>query len=316
MGLLAIKGANVGKITTDPEGERFLHLILGVYRAAYRADINATFDVIASWDEAIQISVREFWNQCLFEIDKEKLDLEHFRFEAFRNIGGISEACIQPYLREGLALMRIASGGNSTLGGMTFGQVMREYSKALGDASFLAPQPWGIFLSDWRNIAQHHSSRLDGDRIAVTYGKPESPQTISLSRTDLLDVLRRVHFCLSIVKSARNIFAFDHFEEAKRTVSDVEPRDPSNLFQLSSALATQGFQIVESSLTGNDITITLRDLQPSCNHGRMAHCTQFPITVWLYFRRPVVRIRYLDSEGTLRLRGCLKNQIFLNFNLY
>ncbi len=301
VGLLAIEGTNVGKITTDPEGEQFLQLILGVYRAAYRADADATFDVIASWDETIQISVREFWNQCLFEINKEDLDLEHFRFEAFRNIGGVAEACIQPYLREGLALTRIAAGGSPDLGSMAFGQVVRDYSRALGDTSFLAPQPWGLFLSDWRNIAQHHSSRVDGESIVATYGRPDSPQTITLTRSELLDVLRRVFFRLSIVKSARNIFTFDHFEEAKRTISDLEPGEPSILFQLSSALATQGFQVVDSGVTDNDVTIILRDMQPGCNHGRMAHCTQFPITVWLHYRKPLVRIRYLDSDGILHL---------------
>ncbi len=81
----------------------------------------------------------------------------------------------------------------------------------------------------------------------------DSLQTITLTRSELLDVLRRVFFRLSIVKSARNIFTFDHFEEAKRTISDLEPGEPSILFQLSSALATQGFQVVDSGVTNNDM---------------------------------------------------------------
>lgn len=301
VGLLAIEGTNVGKIRTDPDGERFLHLILNVYRAAYRADPVGTFDTIASWDETIQISVREFWNQCLFEIDKADLDLEHFRFEAFRNIGGVTEACIQPYLREGLALSRIASGASPDLGSMTFGQLVRNYSTALGDASFLAPQPSGIFLSDWRNIAQHHSSRIHGNTIVAIYGPQNTPQSITLSRPELLDILRSVHLRLSIVKAARNIFTFDHFEEAKRTVSNIDSVDSSILFQISSAFATQGFQVVDSDIADEHVTFNLRDIHQGCDHGRMAHCTQFPITIWLHYRKPLVRVRYLDSEGTLRI---------------
>lgn len=303
VGLLAIEGVNVGKISTIPHGDKFLSATLKNYRSAYADDPVRTLDVITSWEVRIQNATNEFWNQCLFEVDKMDLSLERFRFEVFRNIGSVTEACIQPYLREGLVLNAIYSQKSNSgfdESSMTLGTVVRKYSYFFNYDSFLSPAPWKILVSDWRNIAQHHSSSVKDDKIVATYNRSGREQSVILSRDQLLDLLRSISFRLSILKAARNIFMWDNVDEFRNRFEDIEAGEDTVLFMASSAMASQGFQTVEHIIKDDEVTFVLRDLQPACDHGRIAHCSQFVIILWQYYRRAMTRICYKDASGVLR----------------
>ena len=303
VGLLAIEGVNVGKISITTDGDKFLSAALKNYRSAYAVDPVRALDVIASWEIRIQNATNEFWNQCLFEVDKIDLSLERFRFEVFRNIGSITEACIQPYLREGLVLNAMYSQQSNSCfdeSSMTFGTVVRKYSYFFDYDSFLSPAPWKILLSDWRNIAQHHSSRVKDDKIVATYGKIGREQSVILSRDQLLDLLREISHRLSILKAARNIFMWDHIDEFSSRFEDIEAGEDTVLFTVSSAMASQGFQTIEQVIEDNEVTFVLRDLHPGFNPGRVVHCSQFVIILWQYYRRAITRICYKDASGVLR----------------
>ena len=302
---LAIEGANVGRISTTLHGLDYLECVIRLYRAAYSTSPGECFAVIAAWEERIQSSVREFWNQCLFEVDKEDLDLEHFRYECFRNIGVMTEACLQPYLREGLSMDRLSKGRSLEDAGtdrQNLGVVAAELHQSLANDAILAPPPWGLRVSVWRNIAQHHSSKVAEGRIEATYGKRNPPDRIVFDRAELLEVLCALQLRLSVFKSARTLFIFDHFDELKNVMLAGELGEASVLLQVSSALATQGFEVSDTTITVEEAIFVLRDMQPGCNHGRIAHCSQFLVTIWRHYRRKMVAIYYKDSNGVLRTK--------------
>lgn len=155
-------------------------------------------------------------------------------------------------------------------------------------------------MSDWRNIAQHHSSRVKDDKIVATYGRSVREQSVVLSRDQLLDLLRIISLRLSILKAARNIFMWDHIDEFRNRFKDIEAGEDTVLFMASSAMASQGFQTVEHVIDDDEVTFVLRDLHPGCDHGRIAHCSQFVVILWQYYRRAITRICYKDASGVLR----------------
>jgi len=298
---LAPEAANVGKLVNLPKGENFLWTVLERYRLAYKHDAKRCFEIISFWENRMEYASREFWSQALLEVPKEDLDLELFLHECLRNIGSLIEGSFQPLLRECLSLDKMLAGAHdaaSAVQDLSLGTVVAQLQQTLPDPDLLAPEPWRIPINQWRNIAQHKSAFVQNGRIKATCGLSHAQKVVFFEREELLTALVGIQMRMSCLRSARTMFLFDHFDEAKACFPKIEVNAATKLFQLSSSFATQGFRLESVEINETETRFALRDISRQTDFKRIAHCSQFLVSIWLFYKTDRVTIHYLGADGS------------------
>ena len=123
-------------------------------------------------------------------------------------IGSLIESTIQPFIKELYCLAAIANGRSidpSSVVAADFGKAVDGLDRLLGNNNFLSPEPWGVRLNQWRNIAQHHSYKAENDLITAQYGKRNPPKQFEVTRDDIYDVLKELVRRLGALKSSREL---------------------------------------------------------------------------------------------------------------
>jgi hypothetical protein len=247
----------------------------------------------------------EYWSQYHLELYKADLPIDEFKYEVFRNIGVITEACLQPILRDLLTQLQIANDKASPVSAvaeMDFGTVVAAVFRYAPVRDLVAPSPWDIRLNHWRNMAQHHKTKVDGSVIRGVYGTGKHAKQVSFSRLELFTVLTDIHLNWAVARGARIMFLFDNFEEARPFFRSTQVRDDSTLFQLHCNLAAQGFVLVNVTTSGQDTHAVVQDITDEETRSRLAHCSQFVLPVYLYFPNDWVAVDYLDKQGVPVMR--------------
>ncbi|BAY05413.1 hypothetical protein NIES19_46860 [Anabaena cylindrica PCC 7122] len=88
---------------------------------------------------------------------------------------------------------------------MTLGNVILNIEKEIGTHNLIVPQPWELKLNQWRNFAQHHSTKVENEWIICQYGNNQ----LKLTRDELLKATIEIMRRLSVLKGAREIFIFN-----------------------------------------------------------------------------------------------------------
>lgn len=243
-----------------------------------------------------------FWSQFHLELDKAVLGTEEFLHECLRNIGSISEGAIKPASKELLHQLRISKGKNpsfQTINALDFGKVIDELVKESVNPSFFAP--WGVQLNQWRNIAQHFSASVQGNEFICRYGRPNQQKEIRLTRSELLEVTRRVLDIFSALRLAGQLFAIDNLREMKMRgliPASLKVRPEMRLLGLVAGLASQGFDVVDFKNDEQGATLIIRDASKLDPNERRIHTTQFAQVLWYYTNAPVVTVEYRERDGT------------------
>lgn len=251
----------------------------------------------------------EFYSMYLLEVDKVGLELDEFRVELLRNIGGLLEACVQSYLRALLHQVRIRRGKSADktqLESLKFGEVVEELSRTLCIPDLLAPPPWALKVHVFRNIAQHHSTFSQGGGIVANYRNDRRTLPIEFTKEELLEVARKLHQVQGILRSARTIFYLDNAAKIQNVEGgDLRP-DVAILF-LSTAIASQGFEVVDLSISDTLAHLQVQDVTEGDARDRGIHASQFLIQVWVACRAPKIQVTYIDKDGQVRLVAEAKN---------
>jgi ribosomal protein L25 (general stress protein Ctc) len=302
--VLVPEAVNVSKIENDAWAKVMFTNVLSEYRQAMSSDKNACFEGSAKWESKIQHGVSEYWSGFHLEIDKSELPLEEFKYEAFRNIGMVIEASLQPLLKELLLQVRIRRGKanpETGLDTLDLGVAVGELFDTSGYPELFAPPPWGIRLNQWRNMAQHHKSRVENDMIIGIYGKGSNEREVRFKRDELFDALKRIYMIFTVIKTARSIFLVDNIGEYKLKLKDVELRADAKILHLASSVATQGFELIDISIEEKSVTAVVKDVTDSTVKERMLHASQFVYPVWRHFPADEIIVQYLDAQGDLIL---------------
>jgi hypothetical protein len=302
--LLVPDAVNVSKIENDAWARAMFTNVLNEYRHAAASDRNACFETCANWEGKIQHGISEYWSGFYLEIDKGELPLEEFKYEVFRNIGMLIEACMQPLLKELLIQVRIRRGKlNPELGveDLDLGLVVGELFDTSGYPELVAPPPHGIRLNQWRNMAQHHKTRVENGLIIGTYGRGSNEKEVKFKRDELLNALKRVFSIFSVIKTAASIFIVDNLSEYQSRVKDVDVRTDVKILHLAAAIATQGFELTDISIGEHSVTAVVKDVTDAVAKERMFHASQFVYPVWSHFPTDEVIVEYLDKAGDLIL---------------
>jgi hypothetical protein len=294
----------VARIQQDPWADRMLRTLLYAHRHAAKVDERAAFAAYGDWEADVQRGLSHWWSGYYLESDKSRLPLYEFVHETSRNMGAVIEACLQPLLRELLQLTRCARGRQATkqdIVPLDFGVVVGELIDSSAFPDLLRPEPWRIRINQWRNMAQHFGLAVHDRQVVGTYGPAHNRRTIVLSRGEFLGVLRKVVLVFNIVKQARTLFVLDNTERIAPYLPETELRPEHGIVCLASAMATQGFEMVDFRVEQGPVRAVVRDVTDGEPKRRMLHASQFVCPVWYHFPRGSVTVVYEDKQGQPRL---------------
>ncbi len=307
--VLGFEAVFIDRLDSDPWAAAMFTGVLSEYRGALNLDPQRCIDALTAWDEHIARAMSEFYTIYLLEVDKVGLELDEFRVELLRNIGGLLEACLQPNLKALLHQVRIRraqSADRTHLESLTFGEVVEELSRTLCVPDLLAPPPWALKVHVFRNIAQHHSAFCRGGRIVAKYRTGRRTEEIEFTREELLEVARKLHQVQEVLRAARTIFYLDNAAQIQNMFGgDLRP-DVAILF-LTTAIATQGFEVVDLDISDALAHLKVQDVTGGDARNRGIHASQFLIQVWAECRTPKVQVTYIDKHGRTRLVAEAKN---------
>jgi hypothetical protein len=293
--------ASISRLESCPIYTKTILSCLDIFRSAKANNSESCFESMASYHSQINHSVSEYWSVFHLEIDKNTLGLDEFVHESFRNIGAIIEDLAKPYYKTILHQLEISKGNPVSFDEINvkdLGQIINELVKHPVLSSVLSPLPWKISISQWRNIAYHHTYRIQNNQILCEYGKKSKTQKITLDKNELLLVINSVFNTFCSFKIAHNFFLLQNaINISKYSNILLEERVEAGFVGFSAGLASQGFDIVEFKYCEDEAKAALRDTIDT-SEQRRAHATQFLYLLWLFTKSKSVGIEYRTKDNT------------------
>jgi len=268
--------------------------------------------ISVSWEPLISQGLSEYWSLLHLEFPKDELPLEEFKTETIRTIGALIEAVIQPFLRELLHMIRLRDSIKDAVAPpdrMTLGNIVDELMKSSRFPDLFAPPPWGVRLNQWRNVADHHSARVDGNEIVCSYGHPPRLCAIRLSRIQLLSVAKMMVNIVRAVNLARTLFLVDNRRDAKDYLPQIVRRAEDQMMNFTLGVASQGFEVMDVRITDEESFVSLKDITPLDPSLRVGHATQLVYQLWVHTQRKRISIEYVEHDGTLNLLATVTSDV-------
>lgn len=289
---------------------QFLQEVLTTYRAALEHDSEMVMQVICgslfdfSQKENMMWTVRENAKR----MDSDDYDESIIRY--MKHIGDTLEIGTKHIIAELYAIVLIADGKTPDYEkiqrldfGVNIGNILAQ-EKFQG---MLRTDPIDIKLSDWRNIAYHHTYRIiDKNTIICTYGKQQ--KTFSISFNELLQYTYQIVKVSNILNIARCIFVFDYDKEIAdhRSANDHKPiRFRAAMLEenLRTSLMSMGFYLSKVRVDDDTVVAEITDLR---NNGQLEkddeimrhiHASQFLYHLWNAYEKNKVCINYYLANG-------------------
>jgi hypothetical protein len=280
--VLASEAICVGQLSSRPDWKTLLDSAFLIRERAIAVDKARSFEVICFFEAPIKEAQRKYSLQIVFEQSKEGLHLDEYAFEMFRLIGALLESSIQPFLKELYCLALVANGlpvDPPVISRTDFGRIVEQFEKLLNDPHFVSPPPWNVRLNQWRNIAQHHSYKIDGENIVAHYGKSEPPRQIEISRDELFSVSKELLRRLGAMKSSRELTTLNYLDELRPLLPKTERDIYCIATELGAAFATQGFTLIELKEADGHVVAQFVDAAPQAGPLRHIHCSQFIVPI-------------------------------------
>ena len=171
--------------------------------------------------------------------------------------------------------------------------------------------PSQIKLSDWRNIAYHHSYSVVGDKIKCSYGR-KVVKNIEFSLDEFESYIHQIIRACNIFTIARCIFVFDYNFDipSDYKLNKVDFREPMLVEQLKIGLLAQQFNLCNIREDNQKIEVDFIDLLTYANlKDRAIHCSQLLFRIWLVWKRPQIIINYFDNKKNKICRLSIKGSV-------
>ena len=223
-----------------------LRSILEDFRAARSLNRGLCYQVWAGWMVAIDRAIRNTASVAFLQEGLDNLPSDVIAKSILREVGDMLEGSVQPLVRlrldmQGVAGMRAAA--SPPINSMTFGKVIEELSTRTVVDNVYRPQPYGLTVSQWRNIANHNSYEVKGDIVICTYGSANRRQNLRLSIAELYDFALYVNDLSFTHKIAFEIFSVDNMREIAQLSPDIEITDHTSTSTLAYGLSAAGFTV-------------------------------------------------------------------------
>jgi hypothetical protein len=236
------------------------------------------------------------------ERPKDSLPLEEFAVESFVLTGQLIEAVMLPFLRGFLYIVRIADGGQQrdiqSARALHLGRIVGELNGHDEFIDLFSPAPWHMPLNQWRNIAQHQSYEIVGDKILCRYGAKDKTKEIALTRDELFFLVRRIFRIYVVIKTARILFLMDNADALSDRKWPDTGRDDQQAFNFAILASSQGFEASDLVETETEISVVLRECSDMDPSARRFHASQFAYVLWTKRPKPYAKVEYREKDGT------------------
>lgn len=293
--------------------ETFMQLlqeVLTTYRAALERNSEMVMQIIC--DSLFDFSQKEnmMWTvrENVKQMNSDDYDESVIRY--MNHIGDTLEIGTKHIIAELYAIVLIADGKTpdyEKIQRFDFGVNIQNILAQEKFQGILLTDPINIKLSDWRNIAAHHTYRIiDKDTIICTYGKKQ--QTFSISFDELLQYTYQIVKASNILNIARCIFVFDYDKrvadyQSAHTHTPVRFRPTILEENLRTSMMSMGFYLSKVGVNDNTVVAEITDLRNNGGIGkdeqimRHIHASQFLYHLWNTYRKKEVCIKYYSANG-------------------
>lgn len=250
---------NIGALTFEhaflcakADNPWFAKLVLEILSELRKARDKAKSDFFAFWaDRMISIaqSIDNTASAAVLQGSKSELEPSALVKSYFRDIGDLLEGSLQPLIRLRLEILGILGKRKEnapTIERITFGAATDELINICTPRDTYKPPPQEISISQWRNIANHNSYKIDRDKIICRYGPTEKTREFSITFDELATQANHINDLCYAHKIAFEIFSIDNIEKLKTQTLKVSPSDFSINTALAYGLVSSGFSVVQS----------------------------------------------------------------------
>lgn len=282
--------------------------VITCYRDAYSKNPNKVKEIIFSTVNLMGQKENLMWTVKSNTPSINSNDISEVTYAYMKHIGDVLEISTRVEVTELYAILEVSLGKKNTdyenIRNRDFGVIVQSIIDKNHFQNILTTLPNSIKLSDWRNIAHHHTYEINGKIIRCFYGKKGHYFDITLE--ELIKYTSDVIKSANIIDIARRMFLIDKSEiilELEDEYIQVHDRDVMKVGQLRTAFLGQGFKLIYEKIDSKCAEIVLQDLKStnvSSNDFRLQrqiHCTQFLYNLWLAFPSYRVCIIYADSLG-------------------
>ena len=226
-----------------------LHLMLKEFRGARDSNASLCFETFGVMMDSVNRGMRNVAVVGSLQLDIGKLGAEFTTKSVLRDVGDVLEGSLQPFARLRLAMQEVAGiriDRSPSIANMTFGEVISELASREIGGDIYRPSPFGISVSQWRNIANHNGYTVKDDEVICTYGSAGRLKQFSCTVSALIELARYIDTLGFLHKVAFEIFNIDNLDELIPHAPQLEiteyTRDAALVYGLSGA----GFTILRA----------------------------------------------------------------------
>jgi hypothetical protein len=303
---IIIKYPNIDKDISD---------VLNAYNVAKEKDYEFTMEVLSRMTLEHLEAGNKYWSFLNLEVSKKDLDVYEFAQTSLKDIADITEGISKSVYVENVLINKLTRGKqididktlNSKLGNLIQDLIDNSgYSRL-----FIVPTE-ALKLSDWRNIASHHSFSIDDDEIVCESGERPHKKIFRLTKNELFE---RVNYCMrttEVLNMAHKIFGFDNLPEISKRIKGQHKssRPEVGFLMFSSGLMSQGFEINNIEYDNEKATLELIDLTKNNPGDRGIHSSQLLNQLWLLTNSKYLEIKYFTNDSRQYLTSSIESEIF------
>ncbi|MBM4942940.1 hypothetical protein HYO28_05595 [Vibrio parahaemolyticus] len=166
--------------------------------------------------------------------------------QTFRELGDFLEGSFQVFTKFFLSCVYISEGKDTeVVHGMSFGQCVSQLNDRNILTSIYVPKPWGIPVSQWRNIANHNSyfPESTSDKIKCEYGG-KNKKLIEITLSELYKLRFNLYKRYNAHKVSHATILLEHSLEVQAIMDKKEYHLETMLHQFKEFSITYGFKPV------------------------------------------------------------------------
>lgn len=293
--------------------------VLQVYRKAYSVDPNQVKNIILATVNLMGQKENLMWTVKSNTPKEIPDDIHEATYKFMKHVGDVLEIGTKHKIIELYAILEISLGRSvdyETIRKRDFGVIVQSILDKKYFENILKTFPNDIKLSDWRNIAYHHTYEIQNETIKCNYGKKGNSFEISFD--ELRKYAAKVIKSCNIIDIARRIFLFDNndiFADMDENLISVHDRDVMKIGQLRTSFLGQGFKLVDIKVNDEYEEAIIVDLETGVASTdddklkRRIHCTQFLYNMWMEFPAKRICIVYCEDNEVELFRFSIEGAI-------
>lgn len=278
---------------------------LNTYRKAKAVNQTNCLDACSFWSKSIVNGASSYYSLVNFQVDTDgKFEEDIIRYQ-LHLASRIIQECIDPLLRALLHQVEIADGNNveeAVLLDKSLGHIVDDLRKCNDIECLLVPEPWGIKLSQWRNIVAHNSYAICEGHVKCYFGENRSKEII-LKKGEVSTLLNNINLLYRVLETSFVVFALDNRPMMGHLVSDDELRKDARLQQIALQVAAYGYNLISFEKNEEETRAVVLDVAAVIPEIGIFYASLLSYLFWGFTRsqRIIIEYRSRDNEPQYEL---------------